>query len=331
MQSEIRQNKVTKQWVIYAPGRGERPKDFQQDGERRVELPVHEPACPFCPGNEQNLSAILLELPHHSSGQWQTRVVPNKYPVVTPDGGTERYMHGIYLAMPGYGCHEVIIEHPHHNQDIATMTLEQVGCVIETYHRRYVDLMREYLNMMIIIFRNHGPRAGTSLIHPHSQLVVTGMVPNSIRWREEEAQRYFDEWGRCVYHDILAFELHDQQRVILENESFVAFVPFAAEVPFEVWIMPRRPQADFSEITDAEKADLAQALREVLGRLHRKLHDPDYNYILNTPARYKTDEPHLQWYVQIRPRLTTPAGFEIGSGISVNPALPEDNAEVLRR
>lgn len=328
MQSEIRQDKATKQWVIYAPSRGQRPKDFQRPLERRIALPVCDPQCPFCPGNEQNLAAIILERPG-PSGQWQTRVVPNKYPAVTPDGSTERYTRGIYLAMPGFGRHEVIIDHPYHNQDLATMSVEEVGCVIATYHQRYVDLMRAHENLMIIIFRNHGPRAGTSLIHPHSQLIVTGMVPNYIRWREEEAQRYFDEWGRCVYHDILASELQDRRRVILENSSFVAFVPFAASVPFEVWIMPTRPATDFSAITAAEQADLAHVLRDVLGRLHHKLHDPDYNLILNTPARYKADEPHLQWYLQIRPRLTTPAGFEIGSGISVNPSLPEDDADFL--
>ncbi|NDJ78739.1 MAG: galactose-1-phosphate uridylyltransferase, partial [Chloroflexi bacterium] len=184
-------------------------------------------------------------------------------------------------------------------------------------------------NMLCLIFRNHGPQAGTSLRHPHSQLVVTGVVPRYVRWREEQAQRYYDEWGRSVFHDVLAFELHDRRRVVLENESFVAFVPFAAEVPYEVWIMPRRPQADFGSITDAEKHDLAIALREVLDRLRNRLGDPDYNYIINSAARYQAGEPHLRWYLQIRPRLTTRAGFEIGSGISVNPSLPEENAAVL--
>jgi UDPglucose--hexose-1-phosphate uridylyltransferase len=134
-----------------------------------------------------------------------------------------------------------------------------------------------------------------------------------------------------VFLDMLAFEIQEQRRVVFENEAFVAFVPFAAEVPFEVWIMPRRPQADFGAISDPEKADLAHALRDVLGRLRNTLNKPDYNYIINTPARYQRNEPHLQWYIQIRPRTTTPAGFEIGSGIPVNLSLPEDDAELLRR
>jgi len=167
-------------------------------------------------------------------------------------------------------------------------------------------------------------------LHPHSQLIVTGVVPNDIRRREDEAQRYFDQWGRNVYQDILEFQQQERRRVILENDAFLAFVPFAAEVPFEIRILPKRHQADFSEASRVERVELARALRAVLGRLHTKLHDPDYNYIIQTPARYKMGEPQLQWFLQIRPRLTTPAGFEIGSAISINPSLPEEDADFLK-
>jgi UDPglucose--hexose-1-phosphate uridylyltransferase len=209
------------------------------------------------------------------------------------------------------------------------MSAEEVELVIETYHRRYVDLIKAHGNMMTILFRNHGPRAGTSLIHPHSQIVVTGVVPRYIRWREEEAERYFDDWGRCVYCDILDFERSEQRRVISENESFLAFVPYAAEVPFEIWVMPRRHQADFGSISDWEKEDFAALLRSCLVGLRTKLNDPDYNYVINTAARYKADEPQLHWYLQIQPRLTTRAGFEIGSGMRINPSIPEDDADFL--
>ena len=119
--------------------------------------------------------------------------------------------------------------------------------------------------MLILIFRNHGPRAGASLAHPHSQLIAIGMVPRDIRWREYEAQRDFDEWGRCVYCEIVAFELRDRRRVILENDSFLAFIPFAAGVPFETWVVPKRHHSDFGQITEPERIDLAEALHVLLG------------------------------------------------------------------
>ena len=191
--NEIRQNKATKHWVILATARGKRPDDFYRAKEERRQFPSHDPGCPFCPGNENMLPSILMELPFPSTGSWRTGVISNKYPALTPEGDTRRFMKGIYVAMQGYGRHEVIIESPLHNRQIVTMSSQEVEIIIETYHRSHVDFMQEHRNMMIMIFRNHGPHAGTSLIHPHSQSIVTGMVPNHIRWKEEEAQRYFDE------------------------------------------------------------------------------------------------------------------------------------------
>jgi UDPglucose--hexose-1-phosphate uridylyltransferase len=94
--------------------------------------------------------------------------------------------------------------------------------------------------------------------------------------------------------------------------------------------MPKKHRADFGDIQDNEKADLALALRNSLAKLYEKLNNPDYNYIINTAARYKGDEPQLHWYLQIRPQLTTQAGFEIGSGISINPSIPEKDANFLK-
>ncbi len=332
MTGEIRQNKATRQWVIFAPARGRRPKDFAEQAQERAERPEHDPDCPFCPGQEERLPGILMEQARASGEDWQTRVVPNKFPALTPEAGnTERRREGIYRTMPSFGRHEVIIESPRHDLDMATLSPEAVEVVIETYHRRYVELMRTLRNMLVIIFRNHGPQAGTSLIHPHSQLVVTGVVPQHVRLRELEAQRYFDAWGRCVFCDILDHELQAGTRVVYENGSFVAFVPFAAEVPFELWIMPEQHQADFGSIPTAMQGELAHALHGVLGMLRERLHDPDYNYVLRTAPQYKAGEPHLHWYVQVQPRLTKQAGFEIGSGMRINPSLPEDDAAFLRR
>lgn len=327
--NEIRQNKITKQWVIYAPERGKRPKDIQKSGSMEKKLPPVDKNCPFCPGNENMLPPIVMEMPERSEDGWKTRVVPNKFPALTPVVGTDRYMVGIYVAMPGYGQHEVIIETPRHDQEISELSPDDLGVILETYHKRYVDLMKKHENMMVIIFRNHGIRAGTSLVHPHSQLIVTGIVPGNIRLREAEAERYYDEWARCVYCDIADFELMDRKRIIQENKSFLAFIPFAAEVPFETWILPRKHNADFGNIADGEKSDLVIILSAVLSGLYRKLNNPDYNYVIVTSARYRAEEPQLHWYLQIRPRLTTPAGFEIGSGISINPSLPEEDAIFL--
>ena len=326
---QIRLDKVTREWVIYAPSRRKRPQDFQKISQARQSLATLEKKCPFCTGKEPFLEPVFLELKNRENSCWQTRVVANKFPALTPNEHTCRSTEGLYIVMPGYGRHEVIVESPDHNQHIATMSQVEVEIVIETYHKRYIDLMAAHENMMAIIFRNHGDRAGASLKHPHSQIIVTGMVPQYRRYREEQAQRYFDVWGRCVYCDILEFELQNHRRVIQVNESFVAFIPFAATVPFEIWIMPKHHQADFGSISEQEKSDFAWILKNVLSILYEKLNNPDYNYVINTAARYKAEEPQVHWYCQIQPRLTTPAGFELGTGISINPSLPEVDADFL--
>lgn len=327
--SIIRQDLATKDWVIFAPSRGRRPQDFVRSQKRAEDLPPWEKNCPFCPGNESMMPSIVMETAPEGNETWQTRVVLNKFPALEQDGDTLRFHEGIYLAMEGYGQHEVIIESPRHNQQVASMTPREVRAVIETYHRRYLEVMEHHRNMLPIIFRNHGPRAGTSLLHPHSQVIVTGVVPGYVRRRENQALQYFDEWGKCVFCDIIAFESEKRDRIILENGTFLAFVPFAAQVPFETWIMPKDHQADFGNISEVEKNDFSEILRQALSRLFEKLNDPDYNYVIHTSPRYRAGEPHLHWHLQIQPRLTTRAGFEIGSGISINPSLPEQDAAFL--
>ncbi len=324
---EIRQNKITKEWVIFAPARGRRPRDFAREAAPAAPRPPHLPNCPFCPGNEAMLPAILSERPE--GGAWKTRVAPNRYPVLTPEGGIDRRREGIYIAMEGYGQHEVIIDTPRHDLDVATMDPDNVRALIETYHERYLKLYQDDRNQLILIFRNHGPKAGASLEHPHSQIVTAGVMPRWIRWRNLEAQRHHDEWGCCVYCDIIAYERAEGVRVLSETEHFLCFIPYAAEVPFETWIIPRRHHPSFGAVTFDEKLDLAYMLQQTLGMIRRRLNNPDFNYVIYSSTRYG-NAPQLHWYLRIRPRLVTRAGFEIGTGMRINPSLPEADAAFLR-
>ncbi len=273
-----------------------------------------------------------MELPARDPHYWQTRVVRNKYPVLVPETSVQEGQEGIYRTMTSYGRNEVIVETPTHNIDIATMSDEQVRAIIETYHKRYVDIYATDENIKcIIIFRNRGERAGTSLLHPHSQMVATAFVPGCIRVQEQRAKDYFEQAKSCVFCDITGFERKSRKRIVFENESFVAFVPFAAEVPFQVWIVPKGHQSDFGQISDKDKIDLAGALRDVLQRLDGQVQRPDYNYIIKSFSKRDRPSSYLHWYVEVRPRLVTAAGFEIGSGVHINHSVPEEDAEILRK
>jgi UDPglucose--hexose-1-phosphate uridylyltransferase len=339
--SEIRQDKLTEQWVIFAPERAQRPHSPVPQAGGKASPAEFDANCPFCVGNETMLPPILLEKeaktpstpskPSKPEHNWQTRVVPNKYPVLTAEAETAGGNRGIYLVAAGYGRHEVIIESPLHSCDIPTMSVHEVETVIETYLDRYNTIYAQHRDILtVILFRNHGQMAGTSLVHPHSQLVAMGIVPGRIANRQNVAERYFSQENRCLMCDIIAFEQGHAQRLIFENNSFIAFVPFAAAVPFEVLIVPKEHSSDFGSLSPEHVSDLALALRSVLSGLRQKADDPDYNYIFQTYSRHDTPSPSLHWYIQIRPRLGIPAGFEIGSGISVNHSLPEQDAQRLR-
>jgi UDPglucose--hexose-1-phosphate uridylyltransferase len=329
---EIRQNVVTDRWVIYAPERANRPGQMAARRARRAPLPDHEPECPFCEGNEQVLPSIIFELSPAPGGHWQTRVAPDRYPVLTPETDVAGTNRGIHLVTTNYGRHEVIIESPFHNRDLPVMTHEEVETVVETYSRRHSELfsMDESIES-VIIFRNHGELAGTSIRHPHSQVVASGIVPEFVTRRERVAEAYYQQNRKCILCDVVDFEKSDRTRVVYENTSFLSFVPFAAEAPFEVWIAPKRHNPDFGLIARQEKEHFALALQDALQVLHDRLDDPDYSYIIHSYSRQHAIVPYLHWYLQVQPHFGPPSGFEIGSGMQVNASLPEHDAEVLRQ
>lgn len=336
--SELRQNLATKEWIILATERAKRPEDF--GGRRAVpeDLPPHDPDCPFCEGNEARTPPEAFVSRDDGSERdgpgWQVRVVANKFaalhPPTTLPARTERTRVNGYMRMSRIGRHEVVIETPVHNQSLGTMCLEEVERVLLTYRHRYLALDAEEHIEHIVIFRNHGTQAGTSLVHPHSQIVATPVVPSYVRNRMMEAMRHYDALGRCVYCDILRSEIEAGIRLVGESREFVAFHPFASSVPYETWIMPREHRASFGAISPVEVADLATIVRSMLGKLHRGLDNPAYNLVIHTAAEHSSTVPHYHWYVQLMPRLTTLAGFEIGSGISINIAMPEETARFLR-
>lgn len=329
--NEIRQDLLTEQWVIYSPERAQRPHSTEPQETPREHLPESAAHCPFCPGNESRLPSIIQEIPAKDERPWQNRIVPNKFPVLTPDGEITGTNRGIYLTAAAYGVHEVIIESPLHDQDVPTMPEEEVRTLIETYAMRYSQAYRTHNEVVaVIIFRNHGSRAGTSLRHPHSQLIATGIMPHNVSHKEWIAKNYFSLNKRCVMCDILESEQSDESRIVFENDFFLAFVPFAAMVPFELCIVPKRHCSDFGLASEQERADLAVALRDALQRYQDVLGNPDYNYVIQSYSRQPTMVRYLHWYVQIQPRLTTPAGFEMGTGMHINPSLPEEDAAMLR-
>ncbi len=325
---ELRQNRFTKEWVIVATERARRPEELTIKRAPKV-LPPHVATCPFCTGNEHLTPPEIMRIPGPDGG-WQVRVVPNKFAALSREADMHRTIERSRRTINGFGVHDVIIETPDHSQTMALMSDAQVAEIIRCYRQRFDELSADPRIAHVTIFKNHGADAGTSLEHPHSQLVATPVISSQVRNRMYEALRHYDEFGECIFCSALGEDLADPQRLVLASDHFVALEPFASSTPFSTYIYPRRHMASFGHINDTEIADLAHVLRSVLAKLYFGLKNPDFNYTIRTAPAECAGVMYYHWYLSLIPRLTRVAGFELGSGMFINTVLPEAAAEFLR-
>jgi UDPglucose--hexose-1-phosphate uridylyltransferase len=327
--STLRFDETTSDWVVFAPTRRLRPHDGV---EASVSVDGGPSACPFCPGNEAFTPPEIYAVRDPASGRWRVRVIPNKFPALTIEDNPRRESDDhSFQFMGGCGAHEVIVESPEHNLFLAQQPVDQVALVLKTLQARAQDLLRDPRFHAVVIFKNHGEAAGTSLPHPHWQLVATPVVPRWLRLKHLTAMEYFDRTGQCLYCVLTSRELADGRRVLAENEHYVAILPFASHVPFETWIVPRARQASFQSVSPDRLDSLAQILQHVLLRLYTGLDNPAFNLTIDDVARGDEDKEYFLWHISIIPRLTTPAGFELGSGMAINTVMPEDAVRFLKQ
>jgi UDPglucose--hexose-1-phosphate uridylyltransferase len=295
----------------------------------RPELPSHDPACPFCAGNEGQTPPEVLRRPEE--GDWRVRVVPNLYAALAGDRSVRPIGPPLFREMPGAGAHEVVIETPRHDARLEELDPDHVASVVGVWRERYRALIAEPHVRAVVVFRNFGPLAGTSLVHPHSQIVATPVdLPRLLR-RMDVATRYHDENGTCVYDDVIRAEREAGTRIVTEAGRFVSFCPWAASSPYETWIAPTFHQGSFGDLADAELQDLATTIVRTLDAVRRATGDPDHNLVLFSSP---TDDGHAErvfhWHLKLIAKLSTPAGFELGSAMSINVVAPEEAAERLR-
>jgi UDPglucose--hexose-1-phosphate uridylyltransferase len=327
---ELRQNPITKEWVIIAPTRGQRPTEFKAE-IHEDNSPIYDPNCPFCPGNESMAPEEILSFQSEQKNGWAVRVIPNKYPALTPQGNyTRKNISDFYRKMQdAVGSHEIVIESPQHNAKLGFMPDEQVKTILTAYKKRYLTNCNSGYKL-VTIFRNYGEAAGTSLRHPHSQIIATPIVPNSKRYPVEEAMRYYDDNGACVFCDMINQELAVQDRIVILGKKFILFEPFASRIPYETCIMPISHAASFSFITSEEIEELAHILNQFLKLIYFKLNNPSYNYMIQTIPCKSERNLFYHWNLVLLPRLTKFAGFELGSGIHINNMYPEECAAILK-
>lgn len=325
---ELRQNFMTKEWVVIATERAKRPDQMAVHRQAKLAVSFSE-KCPFCPGHEDQTPPEILRL--HDGAGWKVRVVPNKFAALSPDLEPERSIRRTLRSMKGFGVHDVIVETTDHSLALAQMPDSHVADILRVYKTRYDQISLDPRIAQVTIFKNHGPDAGTSLEHPHSQMIATPVISYQVRQRFHEALRHFDDFGCCMFCQVIDEEMNEQKRIVLTSEHFVAMELFASAAPFSTHIYPRRHMASFGDISAAEIADLGRVLRTVLAKLYYGLDNPDFNFTIRTAPAECVGVRYFHWYMSVIPRLTRTAGFELGSGMFINTVIPEEAAEFLRK
>ncbi len=309
---ELRYNPITGQWVMVSAVRRKRPwrpKNF----------------CPFCPGAEE------------TGYGWEVLLLPNRFPMLSFNAPKPESS-GFYRKARAIGQCSVIVETPEHDvKDLHELSEEHLMKVIDLWIEATRTLKENPHVAYLTIFRNKGKEIGVSLTHPHGQLYATPFIPLKVRMTVKNARRYHEKNGECLFCRILKEELGGE-RVIYENGSFVAFMPFFASWPFEVHVYPRRHVQWLTQLTDGEKSDLSDVLRVVTATLDKVL-ERDMPYVMvifQAPFKGKNWDSyhlHIEFYPILRDngKVKYTAGIEMGTWEFTYDGVPEENAAKLRK
>jgi UDPglucose--hexose-1-phosphate uridylyltransferase len=326
---ELRRDPIVGRWVIVSTERARRPSDFTPVPRQRKGGP-----CVFCGGQEhrtpEEIWALRPDRSEPNTPGWLLRVVPNKFPALRIEGELEPAAEGLYDRMNGVGAHEVVIESPDHDAVIERLPPAHLAEVFRAYRDRIVDLAKDPRLEYVMVFKNHGDPAGASLEHSHSQLIATPVVPLMVEEELAGALHHLRIKKRCIWCDIIRQERQEGGRVILDQGGFMALSPFAPRFPFETWILPTGHRSHYEDTPPSDFDRLAAVVRQVLGRMGQFLDGPPYNFMLHSAPLRAPALDHFHWHLEIIPKLTRVAGFELGTGFFINPTPPEEAAEYLR-
>ena len=327
--AELRKDPVIARWVIISTEREKKPLHFTVEKPG----PSKEKKCPFCEGNEATTPPEIIsyrkEGTKPNTPGWRIRVVPNKYPALKIGGDPNKREKGIYKMMSGIGAHEVIIETPHHIEDVFYLEDKVVEEMLWVYRERIIELMKNPHFQYVLIFKNRGIIAGASLSHSHSQLIATPLVPKRVEEELEGSKEYFELKGKCLFCNIVEQEIALEERLLWEDENFISLCPFASCFPYEMCILPKRHYSDFREIKKSEIKSLVRILKKCITSLDKILPHIPYNYIIHTSPCSRPDLEFYHWHLEIIPRLSRVAGFEWGTGFYINYITPEEAAKYL--
>jgi UDPglucose--hexose-1-phosphate uridylyltransferase len=321
--AELRWNPMIKDWVMIASDRQ----------NRAINLTSND--CLFCPGGRDGKIPDHYDLFYFENDTPALKQNPSEPELpVTQSGGD------IYTVAPAYGKCEVILYSDDHNASFCDLSEEHIAKLVNLWTDRFIELEKDERIKYVYIFENRGETVGVSIIHPHGQIYGYSVIPKKIEIELESCEEYYSEHKKCLFCRMTEEEVDFGKRIIYENESFIAYIPFFADYAYGVYIVPKRHILYIKDLNGTEKTDYADILKKITGA-YDSLFDTKFPYMLcmhNAPVNtHKTDlDKFYHFHVEIYPPMRSvdkqqyQASSETGVWAHCNPTRPEDKAQDLR-
>ncbi len=280
--------------------------------------------CPFCPGQDANLSAVVERV--GASGHWEVRVVPNLYPAFSGnDPMVVSHLGPVFTQAPASGVHDVVVLSPDHNVSWADLSPDHSALIMEAIKERMLEHSEipglRYSQAVV----NSGREAGASIEHPHGQLLSMPFIPGEAA---NELAGFARFQGNCLLCAVMEAEAEAGHRVIYADERVMILCPFWSGTPYEMLVLPRNHTTHLHDADSGDLAAIGRSVQIALASLRARLSDVAYNLMFHSaPFRTKAD---FHWHVHVVPKISTRGGFEMGSGVLINVVPPERAAEDLR-
>lgn len=316
---QFRWNPLLDTWTLVATNRQNRPhlpKDY----------------CPFCPKDN-------AELP-----KYDVLAYPNDFPVMSLDATGSKSKtkdNHIFKSKEAVGHCEVILYCPEHNKQLYELTDAHVLKIVELWSQRFKALQKEPRVKYIFEFENRGEEVGVTIHHPHGQLYAYSFIPSKIREELRNCKKYYAKHKRNLFADLNAAEKKHKKRVLLENKSFIAYIPYFTDYPFGVFIVNKNLKGNITQFTVAEKKDLADMLKKLTAGFD-KIYSRQFPYMMcmhQTPVnekKYADAEDYYAFHIEFYPPLRDKnkikwyAGSEMGAGAAANPLDVDECAALLK-
>jgi len=328
---EQRWHPLREEWIIIAAHRQNRPWSGETLAAAEKILPAYVEDCYLCPRNARVSGRVNPDYE-------QIFVFDNDHPNAALDAPeNETPKPAIYCSQPARGVSRVVCYSPRHDLTLTELEIPQIVNLLRAWQEQYRELGSLDEIKHVLIFENKGEAVGVSNPHPHCQIYANNFVFKTIENEARAAEKHFRETGKILFREIIAAEQSDARRVIAENETAIAFLPYFARYAYEVFVAPKATRQSLADLSDTELRDFAEVLKRVLVKFDNLWKMPfPYVMVLHQAPTDGGDYRAFHFHIEFHPPLRKPnllkylAGPEIGGGNFLSDTAPEDKAAELR-